>query len=124
MQWKNSVAVLCLAVSPALALAGPEAGDRLFTLTGSGASDSDFDNNTSSVSFDLGKFYSDRTLLVFAKVLALRTAKMILVGAAQPGCSPTIILMRVTGSHLLVQTLAASMETVSMRPSLLGQKPA
>jgi hypothetical protein len=61
MQWKNSVAVLCLAVSPALALAEPEAGDRLFTLTGSGASDSGFDNNTTSVSFDLGKFYSDST---------------------------------------------------------------
>lgn len=63
MQWKNSVVVLCLAVSPALALAEQETGDRLFTLTGSGASDSDFDNNTASVSFDLGMFYSDRTAL-------------------------------------------------------------
>ena len=62
MQWKNSLAVLCLAVSPALALAEPEAGDRLFTLTGSGASDSDFDNSTGSLSFDLGQFYSESTV--------------------------------------------------------------
>ena len=61
MQWKNSLAVLCLAVSPALALAaaGPEAGDKFFTLSGSGASDKKFDSSTVSVSFDVGKFHSD-----------------------------------------------------------------
>lgn len=61
MQWKNSVAVLCLTLTPAIALAaaGPEAGDRFFSLSGSGSSDKKFDTNTASVSFDVGMFHSD-----------------------------------------------------------------
>lgn len=61
MQLKHSLAVLCLAVSPALALGatGPEAGERFFTLSGSGSSDTDFNTNTASVSFDVGKFHSE-----------------------------------------------------------------
>ncbi|OEY65364.1 hypothetical protein [Marinobacter sp. X15-166B] len=61
MLLKKTLAVICLAVSPALALAatGPEAGERFFTLSGSGASDKDFDSNTVSVSFDVGRFHSD-----------------------------------------------------------------
>ncbi|WP_166263485.1 hypothetical protein [Marinobacter caseinilyticus] len=63
MKWKHSLAVLCLALSSTLVLADPQAGDRLFSLTGSGASDTDFDSNTASISFDLGQFYSASTAL-------------------------------------------------------------
>jgi len=38
---------------------GPEAGDREFTLSGTGASDKDFDNSSVGVSADLGWFLSE-----------------------------------------------------------------
>lgn len=61
MRCTASIAILCLTLLPMLASAEPTKGDRLFTLAGSGSSDTDFDNNTASVSFDLGKFYSTST---------------------------------------------------------------
>tara|TARA_R100001460_G_scaffold103779_1_gene149109 strand:+ start:1281 stop:1844 length:564 start_codon:yes stop_codon:yes gene_type:complete len=63
MRWNNALLVVSLAFLPAIGSAEPEAGDRIFTLTGSGSSDSDFDNNTASVSFDLGQFYTENTVL-------------------------------------------------------------
>lgn len=63
MRWQHPLIIACLTVAPILASAEPTAGDRLFTLTGSGSSDTEFDNNTASVSFDLGKFYSMNTAL-------------------------------------------------------------
>lgn len=63
MQWKTSFAALCLSLAPTLVSADPAQGDRLFTLTGSGSSDTDFDNNTAAVSFDLGQFYTESVLL-------------------------------------------------------------
>lgn len=59
MKLTHSAAIICLALSPALASAEPESGDRLFALTGSGSSDKEFDNNTAAVSFDLGQFFTD-----------------------------------------------------------------
>lgn len=63
MQLKYPLAALCLALSPTLVSAEPEAGDNLFTLTGSGSSDTDFDNNTAALSFDVGQFYTDNVAL-------------------------------------------------------------
>ncbi|WP_111494040.1 MULTISPECIES: hypothetical protein [Marinobacter] len=63
MQWKTPIVVLCLGLAPTLALAEPQTGDRLFTLTGSGSSDTDFDNNTAAFSFDLGQFFTDNTAM-------------------------------------------------------------
>jgi len=59
MKLKHSAAIICLALSPALVSADPEAGDGLFALTGTGSSDKGFDNNVAAVSFDVGKFFSD-----------------------------------------------------------------
>lgn len=44
---------------PAVAMARFQAGDKEFTLSGSGTSDNDFDNNTFSAEFGLGYFFSD-----------------------------------------------------------------
>jgi len=60
MKLMHSVAIICLALSPALVTAEPESGDGLFALTGSGSSDKGFDSNTAAVSFDVGKFFTDR----------------------------------------------------------------
>ncbi|MEX0606358.1 MAG: hypothetical protein WD623_17280 [Marinobacter sp.] len=59
MKLKYSAAIICLAISPALVSAAPESGDGFFALTGSGASDNEFDNNTAAVSFDVGQFFTD-----------------------------------------------------------------
>jgi hypothetical protein len=48
---------LCLAAP--LALAGPEAGDRSLTLTGTGSSDDSFDSNSFGVSGQFGWFQTD-----------------------------------------------------------------
>lgn len=42
---------------------GPVAGEREFTLSGTGSSDRDFDNSSLGVSADLGWYYSERTLI-------------------------------------------------------------
>ena len=44
---------------PAVSMARFQAGDKEFTLSGSGTSDNDFDNNTFNVDFGLGYFFSD-----------------------------------------------------------------
>lgn len=46
-------------LTPAIALAGPDAGDRSFTLSGGGASDDSFDVSTYSVSSSIGWFTTD-----------------------------------------------------------------
>ena len=55
--FKISALSLCLAMP---AFAGPEAGDRTFTLSGSGASDKNFDGNTFGVNGEIGMFATDR----------------------------------------------------------------
>lgn len=48
--------------APLAAVAAPEAGDRSFTISGTGASDKDFDGNAFGVSFEVGKYADERTL--------------------------------------------------------------
>ncbi len=60
---KISTLVMCAALAAPLAVtAAPEAGDRSFTISGTGASDNDFDGNTFGVSFELGTYASEQLL--------------------------------------------------------------
>ena len=56
MQWKIYAAMACLLTIPATGIAQPTVGDNVFSLSGSGASDKDFNNGTFGLSFDLGRF--------------------------------------------------------------------
>jgi len=58
MQWKNCLAVACLAVMPLTGIAAPAQGDKVFSLSGSGASDKNLNNGSFGLSFDLGWFMS------------------------------------------------------------------
>ena len=52
-----------LAILPTLVFAqgaGPQAGDREFTLSGTGSSDKDFDNSNFGISADIGWYRTDR----------------------------------------------------------------
>ncbi|GAB5453245.1 MAG: hypothetical protein Hals2KO_35730 [Halioglobus sp.] len=44
------------------AVAAPEAGDRSFSISGTGASDKNFDGNSFGVSFDVGKYATEHLL--------------------------------------------------------------
>jgi hypothetical protein len=63
MQWKPMLAAACFACVPLGAAAVPSMGDGLFTLSGAGSSDSDLDNNSVSVSFDVGQYMTDQTVV-------------------------------------------------------------
>lgn len=54
------LAALVLALLGASAWAAPEAGDRTLTLSGTGSSDSSFDNSAFGFSGELGYFMNDR----------------------------------------------------------------
>ena len=54
------LAALLAAAAPNLASAGPEAGDRTFSLSGTGSSDEEFDRSVIGVSGELGWFVTDR----------------------------------------------------------------
>jgi len=56
------VAAAALA-APLAAMAAPEAGEKSFTVSGTGASDNDFDGNAFGVSAELGYYNTDRLLL-------------------------------------------------------------
>ncbi|MFE8071351.1 hypothetical protein QQM79_09835 [Marinobacteraceae bacterium S3BR75-40.1] len=58
MKIQNYLVCACLALTPMTALAQPKAGDGLFTISGAGSSDKDFDSGSLGLSFDLGKFMS------------------------------------------------------------------
>lgn len=53
------LAALVLALLGTSAWAGPQAGDRVLTLSGTGGSDNDFDNSNFGISGELGYFLSD-----------------------------------------------------------------
>lgn len=53
---KTTSGLIALLMLPSLAFALPEAGDRAFTLSGSGTSNDDFDNNAISASIEFGYF--------------------------------------------------------------------
>lgn len=55
----KTIAAAALGVLATTAWAGPEAGDRTFTLSGSGTSDDSFDTTTFSASGELGWFTTD-----------------------------------------------------------------
>lgn len=63
MQWKHFAVAACIAFVPLSASAAPAAGERLFTLSGSGSSDKELDNNSVNLSFDLGQFMTEQTLV-------------------------------------------------------------
>lgn len=55
-------ASLMAAIVPGISYAGPEAGEREFTLSGTGVSDKDFDNSSFGISGDYGWLTSDRSV--------------------------------------------------------------
>lgn len=57
MSIKHLAIAVCL-VTPSIAVATPSPGDRVFSLSGSGTSDDDFDTTTFSTSIDLGYFHT------------------------------------------------------------------
>lgn len=57
-----AIAVSAALLSPLAALAAPEAGDRSFTLSGTGASDQDFDGNAFGVSAEVGQYHDEHLL--------------------------------------------------------------
>ena len=60
---KYLIIAAMLAILPGLSFAqtvGPEAGDREFTLSGTGSSDKDFDNSSFGISADLGWYRTDQ----------------------------------------------------------------
>lgn len=57
-----AIAVSALLLSPLAAVAGPEAGDRSFTLSGTGASDKNFDGNAFGVSAEIGQYHNEQLL--------------------------------------------------------------
>lgn len=60
---KNLVlAVSALLLFPLTALAAPEAGDSSFTLSGTGASDKNFDGNAFGVAAEIGQYYNEHLL--------------------------------------------------------------
>lgn len=63
MQWKPVLAAACIACVPLGVAAEPTTGDFLFTLSGSGSSDSEFDNNSANVSFALGQWLTNETVV-------------------------------------------------------------
>lgn len=63
MQWKPLVAAACLASVSLGAAAAPAQGDRVFTISGSGTSDNSLDNNIINLSFDVGKFMTEQTVV-------------------------------------------------------------
>lgn len=67
---KKLAATGFLVLAAPVALAGPEAGDRALSLTGSGTSDDSFDTNTYSVSGQLGWWTSDNLELGIRQSLA------------------------------------------------------
>jgi len=54
---------VCAAFVPMALHAGPVAGDREFSISGTGTSDKKFDNNSAGVSGDLGWYTSDKLSL-------------------------------------------------------------
>ena len=52
-------AAALLVAAPLAALAGPEAGDKTFTISGTGSSDENFDGNSFGVTGELGYFGTD-----------------------------------------------------------------
>lgn len=58
----HALIATALLVSPIAAVAAPETGDRSFTISGTGASDNDFDGNAFGVSFELGKYANEQVL--------------------------------------------------------------
>ena len=57
-----AIAVSALLLTPVVASAAPEAGQGSFTLSGTGASDKNFDGNAFGVSTEIGKYASDQLL--------------------------------------------------------------
>jgi hypothetical protein len=55
-------ASLLAAAVPGITLAGPESGEREFTLSGTGTSDKDFDNSSFGFSGDYGWFTSNQSV--------------------------------------------------------------
>lgn len=51
-----------LATAPLVAVAAPQSGDRSFTISGTGASDNEFDGNSFGVSLELGQYANEQTL--------------------------------------------------------------
>ena len=59
MNIKHRISPAFLMLIPTVLLAGPEAGDRSLTLSGSGTSDDSFDENNFGISGSMGWFTSD-----------------------------------------------------------------
>ncbi len=58
----KAIAISAMLLAPMAAIAGPEAGDGSFTLSGTGASDENFDANAFGVSAEIGKYFNDHLL--------------------------------------------------------------
>lgn len=57
-----AMAMSAVLLAPLAAIAGPEAGDGSFTLSGTGASDENFDANAFGVSAEIGKYHNEQLL--------------------------------------------------------------
>jgi len=62
MKLMAKTALAALLALPIAATAQPEVGDRSFTISGTGASDNEFDGNTFGLSFELGEYATENVL--------------------------------------------------------------
>ncbi|MFE8071960.1 hypothetical protein QQM79_12960 [Marinobacteraceae bacterium S3BR75-40.1] len=59
MRANKPLVLACLLATPFMVQAEPQKGDGVFTLSGAGSSDKDFDAGAFGLSFDYGKYFTD-----------------------------------------------------------------
>ena len=77
------------------AQAAPEAGEKSFSLSGTGSSDDSFDSNSFGVSGELGWYQTEHLLWVSARASMARSVKK----CPTPGTAPPVALSTCTSAR-------------------------